>query len=183
LEVVLDLSDSFESKREFANALAINALLDLDCAAYQMVHGYKGAVTWIPVYSHQFQLSEAADCVIEAMEAVHLAQKILLDEKISNIRYENEMRFKGYQNVAKSNAIKMNASNGGKRKNEAFRRAEVFVKEEWKNKNQHYNKNKSAFARDYVKIVAQKYVDSKGDPLLIKEQTISRRWLSNLQDL
>ena len=177
IDVLLDLGDSFGSYEDIANALAINALIDLDTAAYWIFQDQKKSTQNSLVYDYQRQLSFIADFVIDAMEAVVLAKKILLDKQIIDIRSEAEVSFKSHQKEAKRNAARMNASDGGKKKNEGFRQAEVFIRQRWCSERQEYGNNKSAFARVYVHIVANSFVDTKGDPLKVTEQTISRKWL------
>lgn len=57
--------------------------------------------------------------------------------------------------------------------------AKEFVKQEWAAKKAAYGSNKTEFARSYVPIVANRFVDRHGDPLKITEKQLREVWLSD----
>jgi hypothetical protein len=57
--------------------------------------------------------------------------------------------------------------------------AREFVTAEWAAHKAQYDNNKSAFARTYVKLVAAKFKDRSGDPLMVTEKTIRESWLAS----
>ena len=69
------------------------------------------------------------------------------------------------------------ARKGGLEKSAEIRLAREYVVAEWLEKSNAYGNNKSAFARDYVRLIRQKYTDRNGDPLSVTEKTIREVWL------
>lgn len=60
---------------------------------------------------------------------------------------------------------------------ETRRRARDWVLKEWLVKAPGYEGNKSAFARDYARLVPQHFVDSQDQPVKVTEKTIRDEWL------
>jgi hypothetical protein len=54
--------------------------------------------------------------------------------------------------------------------------ARAWVRDEWREKREDYSENKSAFARDYAKLVVRKY----GAKAKVTEETIKTRWLKGV---
>ncbi|MGB7480971.1 MAG: hypothetical protein WA924_11625, partial [Burkholderiaceae bacterium] len=57
------------------------------------------------------------------------------------------------------------------------RDAKLFVRAAWEAQRAEYKNNKSAFVRDFVGIVANKFQDTKGNPLKITEKQMREVWL------
>lgn len=64
-------------------------------------------------------------------------------------------------------------------RHEPHRAAREFVKEEWGKHQTAYEYNKSAFARDYVRIVANKFSRPGGEPVTITEKQMRDVWLAD----
>lgn len=64
-------------------------------------------------------------------------------------------------------------------RHEPSKKAKTFVQSEWKKHRSAYENNKSAFARDYVSIVANKFQNTKGEPLKITEKQMREVWLKD----
>lgn len=118
----------------------------------------------------------AANAVIEAMEIICYAERTLSDEQLKEIRTEQREQFAA--EVA-AQARKRNSERAVAARYSPNRAAREFVQNEWAAHKNAYDGNKSAFARNYVAIVANKFTDSKGDPLKVTEKTIREVWLSD----
>lgn len=77
--------------------------------------------------------------------------------------------------AARSIQAKENAKKGHARTNEA----RAFVWEKWVAEKNDYDGNKTAFARDYVRIVANTFKTTSGAPLIITTKTICETWLKS----
>jgi hypothetical protein len=78
--------------------------------------------------------------------------------------------------------LRMRAQLSAKRRYEPYRQAEAFARHDWVSLAGSYGNNKSAFARDYSRLIAQKFSTARGDPLKVTEKTIREVWLRDLNE-
>lgn len=64
-------------------------------------------------------------------------------------------------------------------RHEPTRVAREFIQAEWEKNQAEYQGNKSAFARDYVSIIAHKFSKPGGDPVKITEKQMRDVWLAD----
>lgn len=79
--------------------------------------------------------------------------------------------------TAKRMALSENAATLAGRKHAPMNRAREWVAAEWRKHAGDYDGNKSAFARDYSRLVAQRFTTAKGDPLTVTDKQIRDVWL------
>lgn len=117
-----------------------------------------------------------ANHVIDAMEIICWAERELPDAALLARRNEEK---NDIAKAAAAVAVKNNASHAAKVKYAVNNAARYFVQKKWEEERTQYKNNKSDFARTYVKIVAQEFLDSNQDPLRITERTLKEDWLSD----
>jgi hypothetical protein len=74
---------------------------------------------------------------------------------------------------------KLQARRNAQRSHAAKNEAKKFIVAEWSKHREDYKNNKTAFANDYVRRVANEFSDASGDPLKISTKQIREVWLSN----
>lgn len=176
IDVLLDIRDEFGGNVEIAKKFAVLSLMKLNDAASFML---KESPEQRPVFIYPGKGSIPvgfADAAFDAMAAIGYAEQFLSDHQFIQ---KYEMRFAAFQKEARLAATKENASKGGRIRNEPYEAARLYVSGEWENNCVHYKYNKTAFARDYAKLVAQKFVNAKKQPLIVTEQTICRKWIKD----
>jgi hypothetical protein len=123
----------------------------------------------------QIDMQSAATLAVDAMEAVCVSERALVEEKLKAahkntsdlVDQEHRTRLR---DRARELAARRHAPNNAARE---------FVESEWGKHRTHYDNNKTEFARHYVVVLRQKFVNGAGDPMDIKEKTIRDVWLSD----
>lgn len=75
-----------------------------------------------------------------------------------------------------SSVMRENGSKGGNEKNRTYKLAKAYCLERWEAERLSYADNKSSFARDYERIIPQKFSAKNGDPLPLTFRTV-QEWL------
>lgn len=160
-----------------AELFAVLALLNLEYAALQLHIPEKRTKNGIPIYQtwQPENLIDAANFVIESTEIICYAERKLSDAQLQEMRSAER---KKSDTSIKSDARKEVAIAAALVKNEIYLAPKDFVISKWLKEHDGYKDNKTAFAGDYVRIVALRYKDKKGDPLKIAYRTISDSWLT-----
>lgn len=120
-------------------------------------------------------LSIAADAAIEATRSVGLAERLHREASIREAM-STEQRAQLHAQVVRITRERAKFAAG--KRHSSMRQAKLFVQAEWYEKAEAYKRNKSDFARTYVALIRDRFLDSKGDPLRVTEKTIRDVWLS-----
>jgi hypothetical protein len=123
-------------------------------------------------------LAAAADSAIEATRAVGLADRLRSE---ANLRSALSVEQRTQIDNQLVMLTKNRAKHAAEKRHSSMRMAKLFVQAEWDEKGEAYKRDKSDFARTYVGLVRDKFMDSKGDPLRVTEKTIREVWLSKFQ--
>lgn len=152
-----------DGTREIANLLKLRLTGDEICifAAFKIIN-VEQLRQVVDTKSHQVQ---------KQLNQVDVFQSRL------RVRERKYQQLKSDAEKLPSIARSKQASNAGLAKNKELRIAREYVCSEWSKNAGEYENNKSAFARDYVRFVKQRFKDSKGDPLAVTERTIREEWL------
>ena len=122
------------------------------------------------------RLISAANDAIEAAASLGLAKEFAAEIAV---HADHDMDEQELLREHESNVNKTRARNAAVQRHSATTAAKHYVKNEWHVNGSAYSFNKSDFARTYVKLVAQNFLDRRGDPLTITEKTIREIWLAH----
>lgn len=163
-----------------AEAYAVIALMRLDEAASFLFIPEKKTADGTSIYAgpspwEKRHVIAAGNLIVEAMEIICFAERELSDEKLRELRNEQKEVMVSQVEAAARKKTSRLALDAKYASNTAARN---FVKKEWAAHRSEYDNNKSAFVRSYVAIVANKFNDSKGNPLKITEKQMRESWLA-----
>lgn len=129
-------------------------------------------------------LSAAADAMAEAMEALFTANlyfamdherrsAAVRHEKSIETKHAQELRQRQEERSARAVAARQKAL---AEKNARFAAARDWIWDEWQLHQSEYEGSRTAFARTYVRLVADRFTAADGTPMMISERTVWEKW-------
>lgn len=132
---------------------------------------YPGEYPW-----EKRDIVRAGSLIIEAMEMVCWAERDVANETLAKAREDEKATIAARARENERDASSKKALDA---KHGPARAAKKWVQDEWAKYRSEYGENKSAFARSYVTLVAHKFNNSKGEPLIVTERQMKETWLSD----
>lgn len=74
-------------------------------------------------------------------------------------------------------ALKDGRSRGTKKRSETYGQARQWVWAKWQEEKAEYGGKRAAAARDYERLIPQRFTTAGGDPLKVKRETLTATWL------